>query len=176
MKKNFIALVIVSVAVLAGANRTNAQVLSNSSSLEYQMNATKTKNSMNELDAISPRALKNFADTYKNAKDEKWMKTNNGFAVRFTSGDIRTTILYDKKGYWTGSIKSYGEEKMLHEIRHDIKSKYYDYSIIYTQEVETPDSGGLPTYIICVEDAANIKLIRICDGEMSVWKEYTKSN
>ena len=171
MKKKFIALAIISIATLAGTTRANAQMASNSTSLEYQRSITEPTNPV-----ISPRALKNFADTYKNAKDEKWMKTNNGFAVRFTSGDIRTTVLYDKKGYWTGSIKSYGEEKMLHEIRHDVKSKYYDYKIIYTQELETPDSDGMPTYIICVEDAANIKLIRICDGEMSVWKEYTKSN
>jgi len=176
MKKNFIALVIVSVAFLSGANRANAQVLSNSSSLGYQMNATKTKNSMNELETISPRALKDFMNTHKNVTGESWAKVQDGFSVRFVSDDIKTTICYDKKGNWAGSIKYYGEEKMLHEIRHVVKSTYYDYKIVYAQEIETADSEGVPTYVVCLEDKTKIKMIRIHDGEMSQWKEFTKTN
>ena len=175
MKKNLIALVIVSVATLAGISDANAQIVSNSSSLEYQVNATETKNSMNEL-AISPRAVKDFMNTHKNVTGESWMKTKDGFSVRFNSDDVRTTIYYDKKGNWSGSIKIYGEEKMLHDIRHLVKSTYYDYNIVYAQEIETTDSDGVPTYVVCVEDKTKIKMIRIRDGEMSVWKEFTKTN
>ena len=174
MKKNLIALVIVSVATLAGTSRANAQIVSNSSSLEYQMNATETKSSMNEL-AISPRAVKEFKNTHKNVTGESWMKTKDGFSVRFNSDDVRTTIYYDKKGNWSGSIKIYGEEKMLHDIRHLVKSTYYDYNIVYAQEIETTDSDGVPTYVVCVEDKTKIKMIRISAGEMSEWKEYTKT-
>ena len=174
MKKNLIALVIVSAATLAGTSRANAQIVSNSSSLEYQMNATETKNSMNEL-AISPRAVKDFMNTHKNVTGESWMKTKDGFSVRFNSDDVRTTIYYDKKGNWSGSLKIYGEEKMLHDIRHLVKSTYYDYNIVYAQEIETTDSDGVPTYVVCVEDKTKIKMIRISAGEMSEWKEYTKT-
>ncbi len=174
MKKNLIALVIVSAATLAGTSRANAQIVSNSSSLEYQMNATETKNSMNEL-AISPRAVKDFMNTHKNVTGESWMKTKDGFSVRFNSDDVRTTIYYDKKGNWSGSIKIYGEEKLLREVRHVVKSTYYDYNIVYTQEIETPDSDGVPTYVVCVDDKTKIKMIRVINGEMSEWKEYTKT-
>jgi hypothetical protein len=176
MKKNLIALVIVSAATLGGINSANAQIASNSSSLEYQINATETKNTMNELEAISPRALKDFVNTHKNVKGESWMKTKDGFSVRFNSDDIQTTIYYDKKGNWAGSIKYYGEEKMLREIRHIVKSTYYDYNIVYTQEIETTDTDGVPTYVVCVEDKTKIKMIRISAGEMSEWKEFTKTN
>jgi hypothetical protein len=174
MKKNLIALVIVSVATLAGISDANAQIVSNSSSLEYQVNATETKNSMNEP-AISPRAIKDFMNTHKNVTGESWMKTKDGFSVRFNSDDVRTTIFYDKKGNWSGSLKIYGEEKMLHDIRHLVKSTYYDYNIVYAQEIETTDSDGVPTYVVCVEDKTKIKMIRISAGEMSEWKEYTKT-
>ena len=174
MKKNFIALVIVSVGTLAGTSRANAQIVSNSSALEYQMNATETKSSMNEL-AISPRAIKDFMNTHKNVTGESWMKTKDGFSVRFNSDDVRTTIYYDKKGNWSGSIKIYGEEKLLREVRHVVKSTYYDYNIVYAQEIETTDSDGVPTYVVCVEDKTKIKMIRISAGEMSEWKEYTKT-
>lgn len=175
MKKNLIALVIVSAATLGGVSGANAQIVSNSSSLEYQINATETKNSMNKL-AISPRAIKDFMYTHKNATGESWAKTKDGFSVRFNSDGVRTTIYYDKKGNWSGSIKIYGEEKLLRDIRHVVKSTYYDYNIVYTQEIETPDSDGVPTYVICVDDKTKIKMIRIRDGEMSVWKEFAKAN
>lgn len=172
MKKNLIALVIVSVTTLAGISRANAQIVSNSSSLEYG----DVKNATSELETISPRALRNFADTYRNVSGESWMKVKDGFSVRFTSDDIRTSILYDNKGYLVGSIKYYSEEKMSREIRHIVKSTYYDYNIIYAQEIETPDTKGMPTYIICLQDNTDIKMVRICDDEMSVWKEYKRAN
>src|SRR6187399_1726732 len=105
MKKNLIALMIVSVATLGGISGVNAQIVSNSSLLEYQMNATETKNSMNKLEAISPRALRDFMNTHKNVTGESWAKVKDGFSVRFVSDEIRTTICYDKKGNWVGSIK-----------------------------------------------------------------------
>jgi len=176
MKKNLIALVIVGAATLGAISGANAQIAANNSSFEYEMNAAKTKNSMNEPEAISPRALKDFANGYKNVTGESWMKIKDGFSVRFISDGISTTIYYDKKGNWAANVKTYGEEKMSRDIRHDVKSTYYDYNIVYTQEVETIDSGGVPTYVICVEDKTNIKMIRICDGEMDVWKEFTRAN
>jgi hypothetical protein len=140
------------------------------------MNATETKNSMNELEAISPRALKDFANTHKNVTGEHWMKTKSGFSAGFNLAGIRTTVYYDKKGNWSGSVKLYGEEKMLHEVRHVVKSTYYDYNIVYAQEIETTETDGVPTYVICLEDKSKIKLVRISAGEMSEWKEFTKAN
>ncbi len=175
MKKNLIALGIVSVTTLGGISGANAQIVSNSSSLEYQMNVTKTKNSMDKLEAISPRAVKAFVSTHKNVTGESWAKMKDGFSVRFISEGIKSTIYYDKKGNWTGSLKYYGEEKMPREVRQIVKSTYYDYNIVYTQEIETADSDGVPTYVVCVDDKTKIKMIRISAGEMSAWKEYTKA-
>ena len=183
MKKNLIALIFVSVATLAGISKANAQIVADNSSLKYGNNSIEinkttqpVNNLTNELESISPRALKNFANTYKNVSGESWMKIKGGFSVRFTSDDVPTAIFYDSKGFWVNSIKYYNEEKMLHEVRHIVKSTYYDYNIIYAQEIETADTQGMPTYIICLQDKTNIKMVRICDGEMSVWKEYTRIN
>jgi hypothetical protein len=171
MKKKLIVLTIASIATLAGTSRAYAQKVSNSPSLEYQKSISETTNP-----TISPRALRNFAHTYKDVTGESWMKLKDGFAAKFNSDGTRSTILYDNKGDWAASIKLYHEEKMRREIRHIVKSTYYDYKIIYTQEVETIDSGDVPTYVVCIEDKTNIKFVRINAGEMSVWKEYTKTN
>ncbi|HEU5167067.1 MAG TPA: hypothetical protein VFU29_16065, partial [Chitinophagaceae bacterium] len=165
MKKKLIVLAIVSLATVAGTSKANAQKASNGTSLEFQKGIGEPTNP-----TISPRALRNFADNYKDVKGESWMKVKDGFAVRFSSDDTKSTILYNKKGEWVGSIKYYHEEKMRGEIRHIVKSSYYDYKIVYTQEVETSDSEDVPTYIVCLEDKSNIKFVRISAGEMSVWK------
>ena len=171
MKKNLMAIVIVTIATITGTNKANAQIASNTNSLEYQKSIIGTANP-----TISPRAVRNFINTYKNVTDVSWSEVKDGFAARFNSDDIRNTVFYDKKGSWVSSIKLYHEEKMPRDIRHIVKSTYYDYNIIYTQEIETPDSNEGPTYIICLDDKSNIKLVRVHAGEMSVWKEYTKAN
>jgi len=118
--------------------------------------------------------VKNFSRAYKDVTTETWLETKDGFAARFNAEGIRNTILYDVKGHWAGSVKNYTEEKLATNIRHIVKSKYYDYSIFYVDELETYESGGVPTYIIHLEDKNSIKLVRLCDGEMDTWKEYKK--
>lgn len=170
MKKNLIALAVAGVAILTGTSKTNAQMVSSGSSSEYQKELTGDQNN------ISPRAIRAFAKTYGDANDESWRQIKDGFSARFNSNGIKNTILYDKKGNWTGSIKSYDEDQMLREIRHIVKSTYYDYKIVYAQEIETLDSQGVPTYLVFLEDKTNIKVVRIFKGEMNVWKDLTKTN
>ena len=170
MKKNLIALALISVAVLAGASKTNAQLVSTGSSLEYQKDLPGDQNN------ISPKAIRGFKKTYANVTNESWMQIKDGFSARFNSNGIKTNIRYDKKGNWAGSIKSYGEDKLPHEIRHIVKSAYYDYRIVFAQEIETLESVGVPTYIVFLEDNTSIKLVRIFGGEMTSWKDYAKAN
>jgi len=170
MKKNLIVLALASVAILAGTSKTNAQLVSTGSSLEYQ------KDLMGEQNNISPKAIRGFVKTYGEANDESWTQIKDGFSARFNSDGIKNTVLYDKKGNWTGSIRSYSEDKLQPGIRHIVKSVYYDYKIVYAQEVETNDSRGIPTYIVLLEDKTSIKVVRIYEGEMNVWKDYTKTN
>ena len=169
MKKNLIALALASVAMLAGTSKTHAQLVSTESSLEYH------KDLMDEQNNISPKALRGFVKAYGDANAESWTKVKDGYSARFNSDGIKNTVLYDKKGNWAGSIKSYGEDKIQAGIRHIVKSVYYDYKITCAQEVETTDSRGIPTYIVFLEDKTSIKLVRIFNGEMDVWKDYTKT-
>jgi hypothetical protein len=52
---------------------------------------------MNEPEP-SAQGSKGFAYTHKNVKGESWMKTKDGFSVRFISDDIRTRCSMIKKG------------------------------------------------------------------------------
>ena len=170
MKKNLIVLALASVAILAGTSKTNAQLVSRSRSLEYQ------KDLIGEQNNISPKAIRGFNKAYGDGNNESWDYMKDGFAARFSSHGVRNTIFYDKKGNWAGSIKLYSEDKLLRQVRHLVKSEYYDYKIVYAEEIETIDSPGLPTYIVCLEDKTKIKMVRIFDGDMKVWKDYRKAD
>ena len=124
---------------------------------------------------ISPRAQKSFAKSYKNITVERWAKIRNGYSASFTLDNRKNVVFYDSKGRWFGSVVSYTETKLPFEVRDLVKSKFYDYSIFFVEEVETVDSNGIPTYLIHLEDKANIKLVRVSDGQMETWKEYVKN-
>jgi hypothetical protein len=174
MKNSFIALAALVFSAVTGTNELKAQTLSNGEIQQLQQNSTGTRAVMDDREAINPKAVKNFTRTYKDVTTETWLKTKDGFAARFISEGIRNTILYDTKGHWTGIVKNYTEEKLPTGIRQIVKSKYYDYSIFYVDELETVESAGVPTYVIHLEDKNSLKLVRLYDGEMETWKEYKK--
>jgi hypothetical protein len=182
MKTFLFALLAGSITTLVATNGAYAQNLVNPRMLHSQINisaiekeVTPTNDNIVGIDAISPRALKDFTKTYKNVISERWEKIKDGYATRFILNDVMNSIYYNTKGRWTGSVKGYSEDKMPHDIRDIVKHEYYDYSIIYVEEVETIDSYGIPTYVIHLEDKNNIKLVRIGNRQMDVMEEFQKS-
>ncbi|MBC7890083.1 MAG: hypothetical protein H7Z13_19580 [Ferruginibacter sp.] len=180
--KNFLfALVAGYIFALAVSNGAYAQKSVNTEVLEPQKNITAVEKTvtpvnarMDDIAAVSPKALKDFTRTYKNVSSERWAKIKDGFTARFSLNGINTLVYYDTKGRWAGSLKGYEEANLAREIRHIVKRVFYDYSITYVQEVETIDSGGKPTYIIHLEDNEHIRQVRIFEGQMEEWKEYDK--
>jgi hypothetical protein len=182
MKKLLFALLAACIAALVTTNGAYAQKPVNPEILEPQKNITAIEKALIPVNdnivgigAISPKALKDFANTYKNVTGESWEKIKDGFATRFTINGVMSTIYYNTKGRWTGSLKQYSEDKMPQNIRAIIKPEYYDYSITSVDEVENIDSHGIPTYIVHLEDKNNIKLVRIYDRQMDVWEKFQKS-
>jgi hypothetical protein len=182
MKKILFALLAGCIPALVTTNGAYAQNTVNPEILKPQKNITAIEKALTpfndnivDIAAISPKALKDFTNTYKNVTGESWYKIKDGFAARFTINGVMSTIYYNTKGRWTGNLKNYSEDKMPHDIRDIVKREYYDYSITSIDEVRTIHSHGILTYIIHLEDENNIKLVRISDRQMDVWKELRKS-
>jgi len=123
---------------------------------------------------VNARAKKDFSRNHKNVTGETWMTTKKGFLARFSSDGITTCVFYNKNGQWVANLKDYGEDKLPFEVRDIVKRVYYDFNITHVKEIETMSNKSIPTYIVYVEDKTRIKLIRVGDGEMDVWKEFTK--
>ena len=105
--------------------------------------------------------------------NEKWFQVEEGFVAMFNLHDIDYQVAYDKKGNSLRTIRTYDETKMSQDLRHLVKSNYYDYEINLVQEVERPNS---PT-IFAIQLLGKIKVINlsVCDGVMEILQEFNKS-
>jgi len=124
------------------------------------------------LNEINTNAVRNFIRTYRNVTDPQWVKYSGGFVVSFRKENIHYKVYYDKTGDHQSTIRQYSEKELPFEIRHMIKSVYYDFSIYVINEVTT---DGRTWYVINIEDTSSFKVIKIVDGVMEVMNEYIKS-
>jgi hypothetical protein len=88
---------------------------------------------------MSTKALKNFSKTFKDADNAAWEETGDGLKAEFTKDGIETNVFFDRKGRWIANVRNYQEDKLPKEIRHQVKSVYYDYNIFYVQEITVGD-------------------------------------
>jgi hypothetical protein len=121
---------------------------------------------------VSARALKQFSKAFKTAANASWYQTKEGgFVAKFRQDGIETRANYDRKGNWSGTIRTYTEENLPKEVRHMVKSTYYDYNIFLVQEVTV---GEQTAYLVKIEDSTRLKTIRVIDGEMDVYEDFKK--
>lgn len=182
MKKILFAFVAGLISALAVTNETHAQSLEAIASAQplkhdydykYKIGNTDVSNNSNTiaLDLVNAKALKNFRKYYK-ANNEKWSMGTDCINATYYSDNVSYFIYYDKKGHWTGSLKSYQEDKLSKDIRKMVTREYYDYKIVLVQEVETVAASLQPTYIVTIQGEKDIKLLRIQDDNMDVYRVY----
>ena len=121
---------------------------------------------------VSTKAVKDFTKNFKNADNVGWFPIKDGYLAEFKQDGIKTKVYYDRKGRWIGNIRFYLEDKLPHDIRHQVKSHYYDYNIYYVQEVTV---GEKLAYLVKIEDKTSMKTIRVMDGEMTEMDAFQKS-
>jgi len=123
--------------------------------------------------SVSTKAVKNFTKNYKQAENANWFVIKDGFLAEFKKDGITTKVYYDPKGRWVGNLLSYFEDKLSRDIRHLVKSHYYDYNIYYVQEITV--ANGITVYLVKLEDKTSFKTIRVQDGEMNETEAFKKS-
>jgi hypothetical protein len=122
---------------------------------------------------VNSKAVRNFVRVYKNISGEKWYEIPDALIAIFTFNDINYRIDYDKKGNWLHTMRTYSENKLPADIRHLVKSSYYDYNIMFVQEIEKPRETF--TYVVHLEGKTKLINLRVSDGEMDEWQKFDKS-
>jgi len=125
-----------------------------------------------EPSAVNHKAVKDFDRNFKNA-NAKWYQVENQFVAMFTADDVSYQIAYNKKGNKLYSIRNYDESKLSADVRHNVKSTYYDYTITLVQEIDMPLKPL--TFIVHLDGKTDIINLRIRDGEMDEWQKFKKS-
>jgi len=124
-----------------------------------------------DMAVINSRAIKDFKKSFKLPSEEKWFKIETGYIVKFNQDGIQHRADYDNKGNWKATTRYYSEKQLPKDVRSQVKSVYYDYTITTVQEIIFPEHH---VYLVNMEDEKTILIIRICDGEMDVYKDLKK--
>ena len=124
------------------------------------------------LSSINEKAVKHFSKNYDKQSNASWYAVDDGFVAIFSQDGIKTKAYYDPKGRPVGEVRTYQEDKLPKEIRHMVKSTYYDFNIFLVNEVSL---GNAKVYLVKIEDSTSFKTIRIQDGEMTETEAFIKS-
>ena len=121
---------------------------------------------------VDSKAVRNFDKSFKSA-GETWYAVRGGYAATFGSNSIDYLVTYDKKGNWLHTVRTYGETKLQEDLRHAVKSIYYDYEINLVNEIEGPVDPV--TYIVHLIGKTKLINLRISNGEIEEWQKFNRS-
>jgi len=176
MKKNFLTIfgffLLAGLASSAEAQTTVSSRTHDSSPFSAISGADSTlKSGPILINNINTRAIRDFTSSYKNPTEVRWIVLPDGFQVHCYDDSFQIRIRYDNKGKRICMIRDYRENKLPHDVRHIIRSQYYDYNIFTVSEISI---RGRTIYIVKIEDATTWKVLCIEDGEMTCTEEYDK--
>lgn len=123
------------------------------------------------LNEVHAKAVRSFARDYKDATDAKWFSVPDGFAVYFMHKNVKARIYYGKRGNYICAARYYTEAVLPREVRHLVRSHYYDHDIYHV--VEVSGSGGI-AYLIKMEGKTSWMDIRVMNDEIEILNEYEK--
>ena len=155
----------------------NAQLIrGNNNTRTIDLNAESNSNNYKSSEKIKKagfKSLKAFNRDFKNDKDVKWFVEPNVISASFTKNDIKTDVVYDNKGRWLRTVKTYQENQMDHATRDIVKSKYYDDKITQVREI---NEGETKFYLVYLENADTFRIVSIVDCEMNVYEQFKKQS
>lgn len=117
------------------------------------------------------KATENFKKKFKDAPDVKWLVEEQVISASFNRDGIKTRVIYNKRGNWVHTISWCDENKMPKDITSLIRSNYPNYTITGMHEIIESD---VIFYIVYLEDENSLKQITVYNGELNVYKAFTK--
>lgn len=173
MKKIISALLAVFILLSAFTETAHAQnIIAGISNNEF----TSTTDETESRDRVKPaevnmKAIRNFEKSFKQAKNVNWYEVKDGFMVYFYQNEIKEVCGYDSKGRWMYSLVSYSEKKLPAPVWHRVKTVYYEYSIIWVNQIEI---NNKIIYVVHLENENTYKNVKVTDEDMDVMEEIEK--
>lgn len=118
------------------------------------------------------RIFGHFTKAYKNAKDISSTEIKGSLMIHcHIDGNVHR-VLYNKKGKWIQTLKYFDSEKLSDDMRTQVILAYPLYTIFGV--VTQVTIGDATATLIMIENKKSWKILRLMDGELDVYKSYTK--
>lgn len=122
---------------------------------------------------IPEKVWHSFMKYFGEGEDPRWYQLNKDYLVKFMLDEEQNNALFTKRGHLIYNI-AYGYENSLpSELRKQVKSSYFDYNI--TRAVKVSEADRL-IWVINLEDAKELILVRLENGEMEEVKRLKKTD
>ena len=114
------------------------------------------------INNVSMKAQRHFIRNFDSATTVVWHSNKSGYVAYSKTDDITTRVYYDTRGTYLCQIRWYHESNLAKDIRHIIRSRFYDYKIYSVAEFGV---NNAVFYEVILEDDAHWKKIRVVNGE-----------
>jgi hypothetical protein len=121
---------------------------------------------------VNSKVPKAFARSFKDAEKMSWYEVNQNYLVNFIQNEQQNKALFTRTGSLVYHI-TYGYEKNLpKDIRHQIKSEYYDYQITRVFNVR---QNRRDVWVINLEDDNHVILAKVEEDQMNEVNRFKKN-
>src|SRR5215211_5313940 len=106
------------------------------------------------------------------AADNTSSKSGKAHVVHSVIDGHQTMTAYNKRGKWIYTIQNYTLDNLNKNIIDRVNPVYYNYGVTGIQKVEQP--GQDVVYVIQLENAKSIKIVRLTDDEVELVHDFIK--
>jgi hypothetical protein len=122
-------------------------------------------------DKAAIRATRDFWERAGDQSDAQWYKFSGGYIAEYNNGSRHAHYLYDQKGNFLYSMFTYTEKELPANVRHLVRSNYYDFTIGWVKEINQVDGKA---YVVHIEDSVSWKEVVVQDENLRVLHAYYK--
>jgi hypothetical protein len=134
--------------------------------------STSSKTSIAPTSA-NERAKAHFRENYVDVPNAAWYSApDNSIYCTFQLGTTVERVFYDQQGYWQFTLISYPPTRLKENLKKLVSEHFDGYHISYINEVRS--NYDEPVYMINIENADNIKVIKVFGDEIEVKQDLKK--
>ena len=120
---------------------------------------------------VHSNCLKHFSRSFKNAANQRWSVSDEGYTVKFTANGISYDVRYNHRGHWKTTISYFPVNLLNKNVVRSVLYAYKHYNIFFAQQVSVP-SGSV--YFVKIEKGNEWKFLKVMNREIEVLGEYIK--
>jgi hypothetical protein len=118
---------------------------------------------------VRAKVMRTFLQYFDGATDVHWNLSGNRYLASFTNAGRMCKALFGYNGRLLYIIQYVTEKNLPREMRKQLRSAYVDYKIGAVTEV---DANDVKAWIVNLQDADNLIVVRVTDGSLDELHRY----